>query len=44
MREPQRFLLAMQLRGLEIIDRDLDALDTRIEAQLEPFQVQRRLL
>jgi transposase len=44
MREPQRFLLAMQLRGLEAIDRDLDALDTRIEAQLEPFRAQHRLL
>jgi len=44
MREHQRFLLAMQLRHLEAIDRDLDALDARIEAQLEPFQSQRRLL
>ena len=44
MREHQRFLLAMQLRHLEAIDRDLDALDARIEAQLEPFQSQHRLL
>ena len=43
-REPQRFLLAMQLRGLEAIGRDLDALDERIEAQLEPFRAQHRLL
>jgi transposase len=44
MREHQRFLLAMQLRGLEAIDHDLDALDARIEAQLEPFRGQHRLL
>jgi transposase len=44
MREHQRFLLAMQLRHLEAIERDLDALDARIEAQLEPFQSQHRLL
>jgi transposase len=44
MREHQRFLLAMQLRHLEAIDRDLDALDTRIGAHLEPFQPQHRLL
>ena len=44
MREHQRFLLAMQLRHLEAIDRDLDALDARIEAHLEPFQPQHRLL
>src|SRR5689334_14503689 len=44
LREPQRFLLGMQLRGLEAIDRDLDALDARIEAQLEPFRAQHRLL
>lgn len=44
MREPQRFLLAMQLRGLESIDRDLEALDARIEAQLESFRAQHRLL
>jgi transposase len=44
MREPQRFLLAMQLRSLEVIDRDLDALDARIGAQLDPFQAQHRLL
>ena len=43
-REHQRFLLAMQLRGLEAIGRDLDALDERIEAQLEPFRAQHRLL
>ena len=44
LREHQRFLLAMQLRGLEAIGRDLDALDERIEAQLEPFRAQHRLL
>ena len=44
MREHQRFLLGMQLRSLEAVDRDLDALDARIEAQLEPFQAQHRLL
>jgi transposase len=44
MREPQRFLLAMQLRGLEAIARDLEALDARVELQLEPFQAQHRLL
>jgi transposase len=44
MREHQRFLLAMQLRGLEAIGRDLDALDARIDALLEPFRAQHRLL
>ncbi len=44
MREHQCFLLGMQLRTLETISRDLDALDVRIEAQLEPFQAQHRLL
>lgn len=44
MREPQRFLLGMQLRGLAAIERDLEALDARIEAQLEPFRAQHRLL
>ena len=44
MREHQRFLLAMQLRTLEEIGRDLEALDARIEAQLEPYQAQHRLL
>ena len=44
MREYQRFLLAMQLRGLEAIDRDLDALDACIESQLEPFQAEHQLL
>jgi transposase len=43
-REHQRFLLRMQLRGLEAIERDLEALDARIEAQLEPFRAQHRLL
>jgi transposase len=43
-REHQRFLLGMQLRGLEAIERDLEALDARIEAQLEPFRAQHRLL
>jgi transposase len=44
MREHQRFLLAMQLRHLAAIDHDLDALDARIEAHLEPFQAQHQLL
>ena len=44
MREHQRFLLDTQLRTLDAIDRDLDALDARIETQLEPFQAQHRLL
>jgi transposase len=44
MREHQRFLLAMQLRQLEAVDRDLEALDTRIDAQLEPFRAQHQLL
>lgn len=41
MREPQRFLLGMQLRGLAAIERDLEAL---IDAQLEPVRPQHRLL
>ena len=44
LREHQRFLLAMHLRQLEAIGRDLEALDARIEAQLEPFRAQRELL
>ena len=44
LREHQRFLLAMQLRQLEAIERDLQALDARIEAQLEPCRAQRELL
>jgi transposase len=44
LREHQRFLLAMHLRQLEAIERDLEALDARIEAQLEPFRAQHRLL
>ena len=44
LREHQRFLLAMQLRHLVAIDHALDALDARIEAHLEPFQAQHRLL
>ncbi|MDQ2803678.1 MAG: IS110 family transposase, partial [Pseudomonadota bacterium] len=44
MSEPHRFLLTTQLRSLEAIDRDLDALDARIELQLEPFRAQHRLL
>src|ERR671933_2009394 len=42
--EYQRFLSAMQLRELEAVDRDLEALDTRIDAQLEPFRAQHQLL
>jgi transposase len=44
LREHQRFLLAMHLRQLEAIERDLEAIDARIEAQLEPFRAQRELL
>jgi transposase len=44
LREPQRFLLGMQLRGLAAIEHDLEALDARIEAQLEPFRTQHRRL
>jgi transposase len=44
MREHQRFLLAMQLRQLEAVDRDLEALDARIDAQLAPFRAQHQLL
>ncbi|HEV7881265.1 MAG TPA: IS110 family transposase, partial [Bradyrhizobium sp.] len=44
MREHQRFLLGMQLRTLGTIDQDLEALDARIKAQLEPYQAQHRLL
>jgi len=32
----------MQLRTLGTIDQDLEALDARIGAQLEPFQAQHR--
>jgi transposase len=44
MREHRRFLLAMQLRRLEAADRDLGALGTRIDAQLEPFRARHQLL
>lgn len=44
LREHQRFLLAMQLRTLKAIDHDIAALDTHIEAHLEPFRAQHRLL
>jgi transposase len=44
MREPQCFLLGLQLRNLKAIDQDLEALDARIGMQLEPYQVQHRLL
>ena len=43
-REHHRFLIAVQLRRLEAIARDLGELDARIEAQLEPFRAQHRLL
>jgi transposase len=43
-REHHRFLIAMQLRRLEAIARDLDELDARIETQLEPFRAQHQLL
>src|SRR5918998_1834453 len=44
MREHQRFLLAMHLRQLEAVERDLDALDARMDAQLAPFRAQHGLL
>src|ERR671913_2064870 len=44
MREHQRFLLAVQLRQLGAVDRDLEALDARIDAQLEPFRARHQLL
>jgi len=44
MREHQCFLLGMQLHSLGTIDQDLEALDARIGAQLEPYQAQHRLL
>jgi transposase len=44
MREHHRFLIAVQLRRLEAIAHDLGELDARIEAQLEPFRAQHRLL
>ena len=44
MREHQRFLIAVQLRRLKAIAHDLGELDARIEAQLEPFRAQHRLL
>jgi len=34
----------MQLRGLAAIERDLEALEACVKAQLEPFQAQHRLL
>ena len=43
MREHQRFLLAMQLRQLGAVERDLEALDARIDAQLEPFRARHQL-
>jgi transposase len=44
LREHQRFLLAMQLCALKAVDHDITALDTHIEAQLEPFRAQHQLL
>ena len=44
MREHRRFLLAMQLRQLGAVERDLEALDARIDAQLEPFRARHQLL
>jgi transposase len=44
LREHQRFLLAMQLRQLGEVERDLEALDARIDAQLAPFRAQHELL
>lgn len=42
--EHHRFLLRMQLDRLEQVDRDIDALDARIEAQLAPLREERALL
>ena len=44
LREHQRFLLAMQLRRLEEIGRDLTAVDARIDAPARPFAAQQALL
>src|SRR5918997_1834615 len=44
MREHQRFLLAMHLRQLEAVERDLGALDARIDAPLAPFRAQPGML
>jgi transposase len=42
--EHHRFLLAVQLRGLEAAEQDIAALDDRIEAKLKPYCVQHALL
>src|SRR5918997_3629155 len=44
MRDHQRFLLGMQLRQLGAVERDVEALDARIDAQLEPLRAQHGLL
>ena len=44
MEEHHRFLLAMQLRGIEAAEQDIAALDERIAVKLEPYRVQHALL
>jgi transposase len=42
--EHHRFLLAIQLHGLEAAEHDLEALDSRIAERLEPYRTQHALL
>ncbi len=42
--EHHRFLLAMQLRRLEAIEADIEALDRRIDERLEPYRAPHTLL
>jgi len=44
MEEHHRFLLKLQLRRLQDLDRDLAELDSRIEEKLQPYQEQVELL
>jgi transposase len=44
MTEHHSYLLAFQLRRMELISQNLAELDTRIEEQAQPYQAQRRLL
>lgn len=43
-REHHRFLLAMQIRRLKMVEEELELLDKRIEEKLEPYRVQHTLL
>jgi transposase len=42
--EHHRFLLTMQLRRLEAVEQDIDALDRRIAERFEPYSFQHALL